>query len=409
MTRPRPRRSGLATALATLLVVAACGTTTPTPPASVPPSAAAASVAPSVVPTAVPSVAPTAVLTPTPTPTPLDVVTPFLAAISTPGFAAHATVSGTLVVGTTSSPIAGTYDIAGLDYHRALKIGAGTKVATKHFTVVESAAYTATGDGPWFEAAFPAAGTDLVSVLRSVQVVVDRGIETKNGRRLHHLVATGVVLPPAALGLTDPSITAVSGTLEFWVSDDGTPQVIGATGAWTQKSGKDPAAPATLAAEFAVASAGTVAVAAPEMVWKRVKSTKYHYSMAYPTDWEYHKGSGKKWDRFYSPEVSYVGVDSGSSQGYSLNVIVSALIRYGPTSSGVKKFKVESNKAAKLAGVRARRLEYRATYKGDTYYIIEVGAVYKGRLYDVAYFSLQKLTAQDRALFDQFLSTFQFA
>lgn len=404
MTRPRPRRSGLATALATLLVVGACGTTTPTPPSSVGPSVAPASVAPSVAPTAAPTAAPT----PAPTPTPLDAVTPFLAAIGMPGFTARATVSGMLVVGTATSPIAGTYDVSGTDYHRALKIGAGTKVTTKHLIVSESAAYTATGDGPWFEAAFPAAGSGLASVLHSIQVVVDRGVETKNGRQLHHLVATGALLPPAVLGLTDPSITAVTGTLEFWVSDDGTPQVIGATGAWTQKSGKDPAAPATLTAELAVASGGAVAVTAPEMVWKRVKSTRYRYSMAYPTDWEYEKGSGTKWDYFQSPDVNYVGMHSLSNQGYSLNAIVSAFIRYEPRSSGISKFKVESNKAAKLADVRARRLEYREKYKGDTYYVIDVVSVHKGRVYDIEYVSLRKLTAEDRALFDQFLSTFQF-
>ena len=269
-------------------------------------------------------------------------------------------------------------------------------------------ASAAAGDGPWFEAAFPAAGSDLASVLRSVQVVADQGIETKNGRQLHHLVATGTLLPPAVLGLTDASITAVTGTLEFWVTDDGTPQVIGATGAWTQQSGDDPAAPATLDAEFVVASGGMVVVTAPDMLWTQMKSSRLHCAMAYPTDWDYQKGSGKKWDYFQSPDVDYVGVHSASSQGYSLNTIVSAFIRYEPRSSGISKFKVASNKPAKLAGVSARRLEYRERYKGDTYYIIEVVSVRKGRLYDIEYVSFDKLTDADRALFDQFLATFQF-
>ena len=402
--------------LAAVFAVAACGSTAPpngpTSVASAPPAAATSgSPADPGTPVASPgSAASPAAAGSLPPATGADVVAPFLATISEPGFAASSAVTGSLVVGGVTSPVSGTYDLDGSDYARALKIGAGSKVAAQALKVASNTAYSATGDGPWFEAPFPAAGTDLGSFLRSIKAVEDKGVETKNGRQLHHLVATDVSLPPAVLGLTDPSITGTTGTVDFWVSDDGKPQVVAVSDAWTQKSGKDPAAAATMAVEFALSNVGgSVGVTAPEQVWKPVKSKKYKYTMAYPSDWEFKKAkSTKKVDWFIGPEYASVGASNYKTLGMSLNEWTKTYLKYTPKLSGVKGFKLQSNKAATLDGAKARRLEYKEKYKGDQEYWIDVLAVHGGKIYEVAYVSSKPLTKADRELFDQFLATFHF-
>ena len=215
--------------------------------------------------------------------------------------------------------------------------------------------------------------------------------------------------PPAVLGLTDATIRDVTGKLDFWVSDDGKPQVVAATGTWTQKSGKDPAAVGTMAVEFALTNVGgSVSVTAPDRVWKQMKSKKYRYAMAYPTDWEFKKASGKKVDRFFGPEYANVFGSSDGARGFSLNMWVKGYLQVTPKLAGLKAFKLQSNKAATLAGSRARRLEFKDTYKGDKEYWIVVLAVHGGRVYDVSYGSSKPLTKADRELFDQFLATFRF-
>ena len=415
----RTRSSGrlAVLALAALFVAAACGSTAPASPAGS--AGTASSSAPtSSGPTAPAAAAPTSTAGSSPaggSTAPggggsADVVAPFLATISEPGFAASSTVTGSLVVAGATSPVAGTYDLDGSDYGRSLTIGAGTKVAPESLTVASNAAYRASGDGPWFEASFPAAGTDLGSFLRTVKRVEETGVETKNGRQLHHLVASGVTLPPAILGLSDPSISGPTGTVEFWVSDDGKPQVVAATVAWTQKIGKDPAAAASLAVEFALSNVGgSVGVTAPDRIWKPMKSSRFKYALAYPTDWELKKASSaKKLDRFIGPEYATVVGSSYKTLGLSLNEWIKIYLKYAPKVSGVKGFKTQSNKAATLGGARARRLEFKEKYKGDNEYWIDVLAVHGGKIYEVGYVSSKPLTKADRDLFDEFLSTFQF-
>ena len=329
--------------------------------------------------------------------------------ISGRGFRANAAVTGTLAVAATTSPVSGTYALSGGDYERNLKVGAGSRVPTRSLRVVNDSAYSSTGTGPWFEAAFPAAGTDLGSVLRSIKTVKDLGVETKDGQQLHHLVATDVALPPAVLGLTDKTIKDVTGTLDFWVTDEGMPKIVSATGNWTQASGKDPAAPATLNAEFALSNVGgTVDLPAPDQIWRRVKSKKYHYTMAAPTDWEYQKAHAKRADWFVGPEYATVFASNAPDHGFSLNSWTQGVIRVAPRVSGVKGFKLMSNKPAILAGARARRIEFKDTFKGGKEYSIIELADHGGKMYEVGYTSSKPLTTADRALFDQFLSTFQF-
>ncbi len=222
-------------------------------------------------------------------------------------------------------------------------------------------------------------------VLRSIKTVEDTGIETKNGRKLHHLVATDVALPPAVLGLTDKTIKDVTGTLDFWVSDDGMPQVVAATGRWTQASGKNPAAPATLNVEFALTNVGgsvSVASARPDLEAGEVEEVPLLDGLADRLGVS--EGAPAQVDRLVlGPEYATV-FGSSWRPGHLAQPWTRASTRGHRGVSGVKGFKLQSNKAATLAGSRARRLEFRETYKGRKEYSIVVLAAHGGKLYWLA-------------------------
>ena len=140
-----------------------------------------------------------------------------------------------------------------------------------------------------------------------------------------------------------------------------------------------------------------------------MRSSRFKYTLAYPTDWELKKASSsKKVDRFIGPEYATVGASAYKTFGLSLNEWTRAYLKYAPGFSGVKGFKLQSNKAATLAGAKARRLELKQTYKGNPEYWIDVLAVHGGKIYEVAYVSSKPITKADRDLFDQFLATFHY-
>src|SRR6185295_10371271 len=97
-----------------------------------------------------------------------------------------------------------------------------------------------------------------------------------------------------------------------------------------------------------------------------------------PVDWLVRPGSGKFADAYlgFGGQATYAS--RATSRGLSLATLSSALTRYLPGISGVRKFVIDRNRPARLGRLRARRIEFHYTYKGQRYWAIGYLAV-KGR------------------------------
>jgi hypothetical protein len=341
---------------------------------------------------------------PKPTPTPkVDAEKPFLAVFTSGTFAATATISGTLSLGSVSYPVTGTLDVRGPDNRQIMTIATQTTESIKAGGV----AYVKRG-GLWFVEPAASAGSsanaDLASSMRSILDLVDVGTVTKDGRTLHHLEPRGgAAIPLAAIGASDPTGDGKV-DVDFYAAEDGTPVVMTISATWSQPNGKGTER-AAMAIDYAFSNVGgKVVVAAPPQVWTTFKSKRFGYAMSHPIEWEATQSPAKaEPDTFLSAESSGVFVYRLARKGFSLNAATSAYVAQIKRSGS--KPSVTSNKAATVDGSRARRIEWTSSFDGTRGWNDEVVVVRGKYVYFVMYSSLAKLTTTDRALFDAFLST----
>ena len=380
-----------ALSLFVVVVVGAC--TTNPPPSTAPPSAPAETAA--------------AVATGTPEPTLApDVSKLFLAQIvaATKG---KLTVTGSLEFGSQLGDISGSLTYVGGDSDQTTTIALAGVASTTANVHVGAFGYTKIGDGPWFQDAVgPKVGQDLISVLKALSGLLDKGVEAHNGIQAHRLeLPAGTALPPAAFGLTDPAIVSPTVGLVFYAADDGKPLAMVIKVTWTQTVNGQ-ATPVTMTLDMTYTQiGGLLTVSVPEHVWQRFTSKRYHYKIAYPDDWDA-SVKEKGYDLFNSPSTTYVSGSRAKSLGFSLNTIAKGEVSYNKAHY---KWTSNSNVAFTLAGVKARLLTFHGTIGGKKYVIYELLAVKSGYLYAVIWFSLKGHEADDLALFKEILATFAFA
>jgi hypothetical protein len=393
--RPRPPVVGVSVlAVAIALIVAACGGDNTVKPIVRPSSgvSSAASVAPSA---ATSAVEPPPTSTPQPTTTPsVDVAKAFVASLSR-GLSAEARLDGSVTVGAISLPVSGTSLLAGRDSHQTMTITTGARAQVTETITVDGQSYTKQGK-LWF--AKPAkGGGDLGAVLNALSSLVDTGTETKDGRNLHRLAPPpGTAIPMSALGAASAGATDGNVALEFYAEDDGTPAIISLDASWTQKVGKVDQ-PASMHLDMFLSRVGqTITIAPPETVWVTTASRRLGYRVARPSDWDVEfakKATANDW--FYGPDGDVVAVYREANCRCKLNAISAEFIRYERTH--VKSFKVVSNSAAKVGGLRARVIESRGTYPNGRSWDLTYLVVWGRAAYVLDYSSDAPLTAQDRA------------
>lgn len=371
-------------ALLTLVVVlAGCSSQTTTTPT------------PAVTATAGPTEAPS------PSPTPVDVAAVFLPQIVAMT-SAKMEVTGTLDVGGEIGAISGSITFIGADTDQTLTIAIGGTPTTTSTIHRAGVGYTKTGNGPWLQdLTAPAAGKDMTSVLKALTSLTDKGVETKNGESLHHLITpAGTTIDPAAFGLTNPGMTNVQVGLDFWAADDGKPVYMTVTISWTQGT-----APVKMVMDFRfVQIGGSLQVTSPDHVWSRFTSKRFHYKIAYPDDWDTYVGD-KAVDYFDSPTTTFVAANRYSASGLTLNTVAKVTIDYDRTHF---KFTNNSNVAYTLAGQKARLLTFHATVSGKKVVIYEVQAIKSGYVYDIFWESPIGHEAADKAQFLEMVSTYAF-
>jgi hypothetical protein len=410
MTPADPRRSIATTCLAITLAFAltACGAPDPSPSAAVSASPAVASS-----PAVSPSTGAAAIASP-PHPSPsqaptADVAKRFLAILTGPTFTANATITGEVTIGSARFAVSGTSAIRGADNRQAITIAIPGAPQTTESLTTDGVSY-AKRQGHWFvKPAAPTGSTtgpDLASAMRSVLDVVDTGVESKGGRALHHLKPRNAAsIPISAIRATDPTGDGAL-AFDFYVEDDGTPVLMDIQAAWTQTNGTA-REPVSMTIEYAFSNVGgRVVIDPPDQVWQTFTSKRFGYSMAYPSDWETHQSGGKtKPDSILSADEAGLAVYRYPREGSSLNAATS---RYVNTLKRLSKATVTKNEPVRIAGLRARRLEWSATFQGTRAWIIEVVLVRGKFIYFFEYTGLEKTGASDRRIFSDLVSSVTF-
>lgn len=385
--------------LAVAVLVASCGNTTPTPAPSTP---AATTAAPTATPAPTPSPTPTAAPTPS---APPDASKAFNASLTNPMFAAHVDVIGVSTVAGVTIPMKGTLDIQPGVTHSVMTVTVSGKASTTETITAGGKEYGRTA-GVWFDNGAPS-GNNLGRLISEVGGFRDTGIQTKNGKELHHMeLPAGTAIPADALGLAGATNVVIA--LEAWSEEDGTPALMTFSVTWDQPSGTTTLA-ATMTMELAFSgSPAEVTVPTEDELWAWKVSTIHKYQIAYPSAWEYVKGNTKTADFFNGFDGSYLAVFHVARKGVTLNEFASYATKNTGDWAGLKSAKVDATKATRLAGVAARRIDYHGKYSGKTWYVLSVLAVKGSYLYEVTLWLPHKATAADRAMMDTYLATFSF-
>jgi len=379
----------LLAALALLsLAAAACG-----PAATTSPSASVASAPPSIA--------------PSPSPSAADVSAAFIKAITNPTFKGSSDVTGTITFGTFDGDADGTFDFNGGDSHTRITLSIAGQDQTTETISLGDNKYERTDDGPWVEGEAQAADRESLSdILRAVIELEDMGVETRDGRELHRLqLPDGGEIPAEAMGIDASVLKDPKFTMEFFAEPDGTPAVMAVEGTWTQEvNGED--LDAEMALAFTFKDLGDdPGIEAPEDVWEVYTSETFNYSMAHPADWTVK--SSATGDEYQVGGQSFIYVaPQDIPAGMNLAGLRDALIESYQTEFGGDP---ETATNAALDGNPAVRLLYHATVSGNDVAFVDYAAIHGGLGWEVFIFTAAGGTeAEDIALFEDFVSTFNF-
>ncbi|MEO7663647.1 MAG: hypothetical protein ABIV26_00860 [Candidatus Limnocylindrales bacterium] len=350
-------------------------------------------------PTATPTIAPT------PSPTPLDVGRAFLDIVSAPNFTAKITLDGTIEMGVTAT-MTGTMTGSGEDSQSQVQIAvAGTKVETETVKV-GGKEYGRTSPGPWLISPPKPNGEadSLNEWLRSLATIEDIGVETKNGRKLHHLSVGDEQLAPAILGFDSPAYKNTVVTIDFFAEDDGTPAVFAVDGTWVQViNGQDVTVKFVL--DMTLANVGSpVTITAPTDVWTK-ESSPLGYVMAHPAGFAVDHRDG--YDAYVKQGVDWLYISPYTEgKGLSPEGFRDAIVELVAPDWGAP---LETPSATTLGGVSAYFATYNYTYDdGTKETAFDVTATHGDLGWEISLFSVPGAETQDLATFQKYLATFAF-
>jgi hypothetical protein len=237
--------------------------------------------------------------------------------------------------------------------------------------------------------------------------MTDLGIEDKGGAQLHHLQTTTVPTVPAELSPATKGVTGLASTLDAWVTDAGVPVTMTLASTWKQKVAKK-TVNGSRTADFDWSEVGgDVTVTVPTDIWKFFTSSRYHYRMGYPETWDAKAGKGRFADSFNGGE-EYVYASRARQSHATLSFITKGILGSLKSITGYKSLKITSNRKATLDGVPARRIEFRGTSSGQKVYGQAIYAIKGAFWYFVGFDAFTKQDKASRALFTQFIRTYDF-
>jgi hypothetical protein len=368
--RAQQRRGIQVLAMATAILLSACSAAPGAPgaaqpsagPTAAPPSAAPASPAASAAAVAAPATA--APGTPAP-----DVAALFARQMASSQLALTGELSGSMALGNLTGDITGAMATQGADSAMTMTITIPDVLETSSYQItVGGHRYESKDGGPFFEVA-PASddGKFSATLAAAALAAEDRGIETRNGQQLHHLVpSTGSSVTAADLGMTDPAMADASGAIDFYARDDGSLAVLAVALSWTMASGGQ-TIPASMALDFSFRPGDIAVIGRPDTVWSMFTSKQHGYSIGYPEDMQLiasRKAANP--DVFgYSPTqlATVMRERQPKAAAGNLGAYTRAFIAATPC-------KLEVNEKAFLAGRQARVLACHEKINGEKLYFV---------------------------------------
>lgn len=354
-----------------------------------------------------PSPAPTPTPTVAPTPTPVDVGAVFLEQL-TGAQAGSLPVTGTASFGGVEAAITGAFESSGADDSASTMTFdvAGSKQVSESIRI-GTQKWSRDNGGVWILDPKPADSTkSLMAYLKTLTTLDDKGVETKDGRELHHLVApAGAELTAETMGL-DPSIQDADIQVDFWAEEDGTPAVMSIAVAWSQASGAT-TVPVEMAMDVDLAGFGTpVTIEAPADAWTGFTSTRFGYSMAYADGWSVSEEDGLDVYSLDGQPYVYVSPQDVPAD-YTLERFHEELLAYYKAKDIVAEPTADEDYV--LDGSPARALTYLATNAAGTdIFVVDVISVHDGTGWEVYLAQGQVDMEESRSFFDTMVSTFSF-
>ena len=178
-------------------------------------------------------------------------------------FQASGPVAGTVSVTMSGKTIDGTYSgvfkMKGSDSSTTMTVTFPGSTTTDDEVSVGDSDYTRTNGGKWTKKARSSAGLSIPGL--AAGGVTDKGVETHNGKRLHHL---DPVKPPDPKSfLSSPNMTAGTYVLVLWAKDDGTPAGVTISGSWSEEVDGAPAQ-STISLDYNFEALSGVTIVAPK-------------------------------------------------------------------------------------------------------------------------------------------------
>ena len=353
---------------------------------------------------ATPTPAPTPVPTTAPTPTPIDVGAVFVEQVA----AAESAVmpfTGTAAIGEVEAALSGTLGLSGEDTTSTFTMDIGGAKQTQEGVRIGTQRWAREGGGPWVLDPEPADPAKTMSAyLTGLTSVEDKGVETKAGRELHHLVPPASSQPsPEVFGLPS-SVKDATITVDFWAEADGTPAIWTIAASWTQG---DASSPMTLTMDVDLAGLGTaLTISPPADAWTGFASKRFGYSMAYAPGWSVEEQEGV--DTYLLEGTPYIYVSPQDlAAGYTLDRFHDDLVAYYEAND-LKATPVADEDYA-IDGNPARVLTYRFTNtSGTAVFLVDAITVHDGTGWEIYLAQEQSGEEEARAFFDSMVSTFSF-
>jgi hypothetical protein len=168
------------------------------------------------------------------------------------------TVSVTIGEQKTDGTYSGVFKIKGNDSSATMTMTLGGSKSTGDQVSVGASDYSRTNNGKWTKAARSSTGLSFANLVSGG--VTDKGVETHNAQRLHHLA---LVKPPDAKSLFgDPKMATGTYTVVLWAKDDGTPAGLTVSGSWSEEVSGGPAQ-STISLDYSFDALSGVTIEAP--------------------------------------------------------------------------------------------------------------------------------------------------
>lgn len=358
-----------------------------------------------------PSGSPTAAPSPTATP---DIADLFLVHMLSHDQELVAEMTGSITIDDVEGEISGEIAANGSDRSQVMTIDIpGTASQTYEQVAVGGVTYIRQPSGIWLIASSDADESEdaLASILSGIDELTVVGKEQWDGRTVYRMESTDAVeIGPDALGLTDPSVSDVLGTMAFFAAGDGTPAGLEVSVAWVQGP-EDARVDAAFEMRFTFDEPSmSITISAPDDAWMMYASPVHGFQMAHPVEWAV---TSRPPEGDFPAFEHFVGMGEAEIQVFRLPdppaAIVPAEMFAGVGPALAEAYGTEPEQLGDLTladGGVARILGMQVTVDGVDYYMMYAAIVSADRVWYAQWFSDPGSAARDSARFTQFIETF---